>query len=90
MTVERAPRGPRRGSQLHADVLTGAIIRGLRAKQGWSQGQLAERIARFGLPWVTATVSRLERGDRVLTLHEAIYVAAALGCSIDELIEGAR
>lgn len=56
-------------------------VRRAREARGWSQADLA---ARSGVP--RATVSRVEAGDANPSFHAVLSLAAALDCSLDELV----
>jgi transcriptional regulator with XRE-family HTH domain len=55
----------------------GQVIRSLREEKGWVQEELAHE-AGVG----TSFVSRIERGDRQLTINKLSALAAALGTSV--------
>ena len=57
-------------------------IREMRKKAGMSVGQLAQK-SRVTM----ASVYRYERGERIPNVATAYALAAALGCTIDELSE---
>lgn len=54
----------------------GQVIRSLRVEKAWSQETLAHEAG-----MVTSHVSRIERGDRKLSMDRLIALAAALGTS---------
>lgn len=62
-------------------MMTSNRIKSLRNKRGWSQGQLAEAVGSD-----QATVARLERGDRKLTLPWIEKFAVALNCRPQDLL----
>ena len=49
-----------------------------RAARGMTQRDLAERLAAIGQPMTQAAVTRIERGERRVSLDEAIAIAAVL------------
>lgn len=55
----------------------GQVIRSLRVEKGWSQETLAHEAS-----MVTSHVSRIERGDRQLSITKLSALAAALGTSV--------
>jgi transcriptional regulator with XRE-family HTH domain len=50
----------------------------MRNRRGWSQRELARRVNDLGLPISQAAISLLEAGQRVVSLNEAVAIAAAL------------
>lgn len=54
----------------------------LRKAKGWSQARLAEAIG-----CTAACISNYENGLRSLDLNVAARIAAALGCTVDDLID---
>src|SRR5881396_2742607 len=63
----------------------GALVRSLRQERGLTQTRLA---ARLGL--TQSNVSAMERGDRGLTIHQALKLARILDVTVDELLTGVR
>jgi transcriptional regulator with XRE-family HTH domain len=61
-----------------------ANIRGRRAVLGWRQEELAERLG-----WTQRVVSRIERGERALTVDELARACAVLGVGLADLLAGA-
>jgi len=59
-----------------------ARIRGLRLANGWSLDALATRCHLS-----PSTLSRIETGQRRITIDQLVPIARALGTSIDELVE---
>lgn len=57
-------------------------IKEIRSARGITQAELAERIGT-----TVATISRYESGQREPTLTIAAKLAAALDCSVDDLVE---
>ena len=57
-------------------------IKEIRSARGMTQNELAER-----LHTTVATISRYESGQREPTLTMAAEIAAALNCSVDDLVE---
>lgn len=61
-------------------------IKALRKERGWTQAQLAERMARAGVEYASqSTVSRLEQGGRPIRLIEAQALAIIFQLTIWEL-----
>ncbi len=55
--------------------------RRVRIRKGWNQQQLADRLSELGAPTDRATISKIETGDRRITLDEVFWFAYALGVS---------
>jgi transcriptional regulator with XRE-family HTH domain len=53
-------------------------VRHLRAQLGWSQQDLADRLANLGLPIDRSSLARLENENRGVGVDEAIALAYAL------------
>jgi transcriptional regulator with XRE-family HTH domain len=66
------------------DSLVRKRIRALRAAQGWSLEELANR-SRLS----QSTLSRIENGQRRLALDQLVTLARALDTSLDQLVETA-
>ncbi len=61
----------------------GLNVRQLRLKKGWTQATLAQRAE------VTPNfIGFVERGERNITLKNALMVANGLGCPIHKLFKG--
>jgi transcriptional regulator with XRE-family HTH domain len=56
-------------------------LRRVRTRKGWNQQQLADRLHELGAPIDRATISKIETGDRRVTLDEVFWFAYALGVS---------
>jgi transcriptional regulator with XRE-family HTH domain len=76
-------RPPKDSKLSKADI--GARVRSLRDERGLTQAKLA---AALGL--TQSNVSAMERGDRGLTIHQAVKLAKILHVTVDELLTGAR
>jgi transcriptional regulator with XRE-family HTH domain len=76
-------RPPKDTKLSKADI--GARVRSLRDERGLTQAKLA---AALGL--TQSNVSAMERGDRGLTIHQAVKLAKILHVTVDELLTGAR
>lgn len=59
--------------------IVGANVRELRDAKGQSQRRLGELMARLGHRWGDTIVSRVERGERAVTVDELLSLALALG-----------
>ncbi|GAA3756295.1 XRE family transcriptional regulator [Streptomyces tremellae] len=66
------------------DGLVRKRIRALRAAQGWSLDDLAERCHLS-----PSTLSRIETGGRRIALDQLTAIARALGTTLDQLVETA-
>ena len=64
------------------DGLVGKRIRGLRVARGWSLDDLAARC--YLSP---STLSRIETGQRRISLDQLSSIARALGSTLDQLVE---
>jgi len=73
---------PPRGSTLSKAEI-GARVRWLRTKRGLTQAKLAA-----ALRLTQSNVSAMERGDRGLTIHQAVRLARILHVTVDELLTG--
>lgn len=61
-------------------------VRELRRQRGWSQGELARRMAVLGWPWAQQTTRRVEEGSRKVSAGEAAALARVLGTTADRLL----
>jgi len=64
------------------DAVVRARIRGLRIARGWSLDALAGRCHMS-----PSTLSRIETGQRRISLDQLLPIARALGSSLDQLVE---
>jgi transcriptional regulator with XRE-family HTH domain len=64
------------------DTIVRQRVRGLRVARGWSLDELA---ARCHLS--PSTLSRIETGHRRIALDQLVPIAAALGTTLDQLVE---
>lgn len=55
-----------------------AHVRALRRGRGWSQAQLAERMAAAGVPWDRIVVTRIETGRREGISVDEMYALASV------------
>lgn len=64
-----------------------AAVKRIREEQGWSQGELARRMAESGWEgFHQTTISRIEKGERPVRLGEARGLAKALGALVGQMI----
>jgi transcriptional regulator with XRE-family HTH domain len=64
-----------------------AAVKRIREEQGWSQGELAKRMADSGWEgFHQTTISRIEKGERPVRLGEARGLAKALGALVGQMI----
>lgn len=75
---------PPRDSSLSKSRI-GERVRGLRAEGGLTQANLA-----VALGLTQSNVSAMERGERGMTIHQAVKLARILNTTVDELLTGAR
>jgi transcriptional regulator with XRE-family HTH domain len=61
-------------------------LRRVRMRKGWHQQQLADRLHEIGAPIDRATISKIETGERRVTLDEIFWFAYALGVSPAALV----
>jgi transcriptional regulator with XRE-family HTH domain len=69
--------------------LAGRALAARRCGLGWSQSRLAERLTAAGYSLSQSAVSRLESGERTLSVDELITAAAVMNVSPIRLLEGA-
>jgi transcriptional regulator with XRE-family HTH domain len=65
-------------------------LRQAREDKGMSQVKLAQEMAARGWPWRQQTVTRVESGQRMVRLGEALAVAEILGTSVTMLTASTR
>jgi transcriptional regulator with XRE-family HTH domain len=61
-------------------------LRRVRMRKGWNQQQLADRLEELGTPIDQATISKIEKNRRRMTLDEVFAFAYALGVSPAALV----
>lgn len=62
-------------------------IRRLRETRGWSQERLAQEMSVLqGRPWHQSVPSKIEKGERHLTLDEAVVLSRLFGITLDQLV----
>jgi len=58
-----------------------------RRVRGWSQPDLVRRLAReHDIDWHPTTLSKVEKGDRGITLDEAVAIASVFDVSLDQML----
>ncbi|UHJ56705.1 helix-turn-helix domain-containing protein [Mycolicibacterium fortuitum] len=57
----------------------GEAVRHIRQKRGWSQRELADRVAEEGFALHQTGIAKIERGARPLRVAEAAAIATVLG-----------
>jgi transcriptional regulator with XRE-family HTH domain len=63
-------------------------IRTYRQLRGLDQDALARRLnVGVAIPWRRVTVSEVERGERQVTVTELLWLALALGTTIEQLLD---
>jgi transcriptional regulator with XRE-family HTH domain len=65
--------------------IVGGQIRKVRYQAGWSQEQLAARLARQGWDISRGTLAKIEAGVRCVSDGELLSLARALGVRTDDL-----
>jgi transcriptional regulator with XRE-family HTH domain len=61
-------------------------LRRVRTRKGWNQQQLADQLHELGAPIDRATISKIETGDRRITLDEVFWFSYAFGVTPTALI----
>ena len=56
-----------------------------RGTRGWTQGELADRLTKKGIPLAQQTIAKVEAGARPLRLSEAAVLSDVLGVEIGDL-----
>ena len=84
-------RPPRPGSLPTADgasteVVFGQRVKALRVAKGWSQAELAARVAVHLPGWAQTTVAKTEAATRPIRLNESTALAAALEVPLPTLL----
>jgi transcriptional regulator with XRE-family HTH domain len=69
---------------LAIEAVVRSRLRGLRIARGWSLNELAERC--YMSP---STISRIETGQQRVSLDQLATISAALGSSLDQIVESA-
>lgn len=68
------------------EQVTARRVRYLRERLGWSQQNLADKLANFGMPIDRAQIARLELGKRGISLDETMRLAFALNVAPVNLV----
>jgi transcriptional regulator with XRE-family HTH domain len=71
------------------EALAGQHLRLLRQGRGWSQQDVAEKMAAYGYKWHQTTVAKLEAAARPLRVNEAVDLAVLFGIPASRLVEPA-
>ncbi len=66
---------------------SGAQIKSLREKAGWSQEQLAARTQLAGLNLNQKAISRIETGERVVPDYELLYFSEIFQVPVETLLK---
>lgn len=85
-------RPPRPGtlvsrSSSSPEAAFGGRVRALRLAKGWSQAELAARVAAHLPGWAQTTVAKTEAATRPIRLNEASGLAAALEVPLQQLLD---
>ena len=64
-------------------------VKSARQLRNWNQKQLAERLTELGVPTHQATVARVEKKKRGVSLDDAVAFSLALDMPLIEMIGGA-
>lgn len=72
------------------DETFAASFRTARVAAGQSQDQVASAMAERGFSFHVTTIGKIERGDRKVTVGEALTLADVLGVSLDMLLVGGQ
>ena len=70
----------------HVSALVGQRLRAFREWRKITQLYVAENMRSAGFTWTRETVSRVESGDRVVSVDELFVLTAVLGVDRDELM----
>ncbi|POH68966.1 hypothetical protein C3B61_03440 [Cryobacterium zongtaii] len=69
-----------------ADAHFAAAVKKQREFHGWSQAELAEKAAPYGVSFMATTIYKIETGKRKVTVAEAVALSQALRVSLHELM----
>ena len=72
----------------HVDSEFGTTLKSVRRERDLSQDELATRVSALGYPMSQATIGKIERGERRVTVGEAVTLANVLGYTLDGLVGG--
>jgi len=73
-------------AQFQAEPLLGQRLRALRLDRGWSQQEVAERMADLGFSWRQSTAAKTEAAERPVRLNEAVALAAIFDADLGDLV----
>lgn len=86
--TQSADHQDRNGRLGNVEMAVGKRLRELRQISGWSQGDVAAKMAARGCTWTQATVWKIETGLRALRVGELPDAAAVFGVSPMTLLSG--
>lgn len=69
-----------------ADQVFARQLRAIRQAAGLTQQQLADRVSEAGARMHRSGIAKIEAGDRVVSVGEALQLAAALGTGLADLV----
>jgi len=61
------------------EALAGQRLHEFRKERGWSQQEVADRMAAYGYSWHQTTIAKLEAGVRPLRINELVNLALLFG-----------
>lgn len=73
-------------SEIDAENRIGRWVRWARLERGWSQRELAERLAPLGFKVDPSAITRLEKGRRPIRVDEAVAIANVFGVSMETML----
>lgn len=79
---------PKQRSPAPVDVTIGANLKAYREDRGWSQQELADKLADNGVRIFRQAVQSIEKGERTLKLSEAVALANLLHIRAERLVSG--
>lgn len=68
------------------EAVVGRRVKALREARGWSQQELAMRMADTGFSWRQTTVAKTEGADRPIRVNELVHLAAIFGSTVCGLL----
>ncbi|MFI5803001.1 helix-turn-helix domain-containing protein [Streptomyces sp. NPDC051561] len=69
-----------------AEQVVGRRVKSLRVTRGWSQQELATRMATKGYQWRQTTVAKTEAADRPIRVNEVQGLASIFGVTVSDLM----
>ena len=85
-TFKRMEHNSDRGTAVSPGEVAGRELRRLRTERGWTQDEVARRMAAYGYDWHQTLVAKTEAAQRPLRLNEAADLAALFGASLESLL----